>query len=65
MKIHSTKLQFLLRPKKSLIELYICPSHTELEYDIIYSEKDSASYKDETGIYKHKSIELTKELLKN
>ena len=50
---------------KTSIESYICPSHTELEYDIIYSEKDSASYKDETGIYKHKSVEVTQELLKN
>ena len=51
------------------IESYICPSHTELEYDIIYSEKDNSSkrneVKDETGIYKHKSVEVTAELLKN
>ena len=52
------------KKNKSSIESYICPSHTELEYDIIYSEKDSSSYKDETGIYKHKSVEVTKELLK-
>ena len=27
------------------IESYICPSHTELEYDIIYSDKDNPSKK--------------------